>query len=331
MSKQSPSEASGPRETGAALRFPSWFTLGLSRFSAGEALGAAAVLTTPLPKPDTVIDHLPEAMEGMHWGQSAKMQRVWRKGGPYDRSPNKENSQVLPGLGEVRLPGVKIPWEWVSSVPRAQRAVAKVQEILNISLVANDVLQYPFFGAPMTPPSPTAIKTRKKLVEAIKKLRPGEQHLLPQSEPPTAALYLGAVQVGYLSDKATPSSSDWQGPRLDDMSGSLGRFGLRVYATGRATRKDEKTGLLTLDDFWIRVRDGFHFQDDHTIWSQPLGFWSKSGLGVRGGVLLRNASFRAYKDRHPELACEPFHIYTEMQRLQGVKHQGKTVSVKLDE
>ncbi|WP_162056194.1 DUF6402 family protein [Pontibacter pamirensis] len=141
--------------------------------------------------------------------------------------------------------------------------------------------------------------SKQSLYTYLKSMKEGENKTIGWGETIfNPELYISYEEVDYLQ---LPSKNSKYYPiHIDDLSASLGRFGVRAYASGELSRTGS-TGIFNVSKVGIRLFDQFKFESSIVpLLSQPLGNWSNNGLENivdHKGVNLNDATFVKYREK----------------------------------
>lgn len=262
-----------------------------------------------------VIEALPGIFSRNGWPTGANMMHYWLHGRSFDGRRGWDYEK-----GETK--GVLLEDAEVASlIDKHQRLKDALRKLHKRFLEPNSLLKE-FFSRPVYASAPTDLeKAKLRLYNRYTKLSPGTKEQLhwgTKVEYPE--FYLTKEEVGYL--RQLGRDSHYYPVYFDDLSVSLGRFGLRAYASGELI-KEAQTGSFKVSAIGFRIFDEFSFQKKClSLLSQPLGNWSTKGpesFFSTKGIYLNDASFVRYKELYHKgtdfLVYSRMYTFSEISRL----------------
>ena len=199
------------------------------------------------------ITDIPAAMDAIDWPVSAALMRHWFQGLPWPTETGGMSQRVKehaewPAAQYIEESIVKM--SWVASFDKVQPVLAELRRSWNNTAAMGEI--------------------RKHLLTAY-----GDKGLgcYPLVFPNLAS---AVERFGYFNSRAI-TFSKWGSEGLNDLRGALADFNLRVAAEGDVEVHADRI-LFRPRTLLFYAEDNYDFNDDGSVFSQPLGFWNFDGV-----------------------------------------------------
>ncbi|WAJ36340.1 DUF6402 family protein [Pseudomonas sp. GOM7] len=199
------------------------------------------------------ITDIPDAMEAIDWPVSAALMRHWFQGQPWPTENGGMSTRVKehaewPPAQYIEESIVKM--SWVASFDKVKPVLAELRRSWNNAAAMGQI--------------------RKHLLAAYGDKAPG---CYPLVFPNLAS---AVERFGYFNSRPI-TFAKWGSEGLNDLRGALADFNLRVAAEGEVRVYAERIEFQPRTLLFY-AEDNYDFNDDGTVFSQPLGFWNFDGI-----------------------------------------------------
>lgn len=199
------------------------------------------------------ITDIPDAMNAIDWPVSAALMRHWFQGQPWPTenggmSPRVKEHAEWPPAQYIEESIVKM--SWVAGFDKVKPVLADLRRSWNNPAAQGQI--------------------RKHLLKAFGDKGPG---CYPLVFPNLAS---AVERFGYFNSRSV-TFPKWGSEGLNDLRGALADFNLRVAAEGEVEVYAERI-VFQPRTLLFYAEDNYDFNDDGTVFSQPLGFWNFDGI-----------------------------------------------------
>ncbi|MGL4318462.1 MAG: DUF6402 family protein [Pseudomonas sp.] len=197
------------------------------------------------------ITDIPTAMDKIGWQVSAKLMRHWFQGKPWV-TPSGGMAELVKSHKQMPPPQYMeetiVTYQWLMAFPKAVSARNELRAAWNnppaINLIRSNILRE--FGQHSGGCFPLSFNGRGSKAEAF----------------------------GYANSRSV--KFDTVGGELNDLSGALADFNLRVTVEGTVNTFPDKVTFIA-ERIGFYAEDAYDFNDEGLL-SQPLGFWNFDGI-----------------------------------------------------
>jgi hypothetical protein len=197
-----------------------------------------------------IID-IPAAMDAMGWSVSAALMRHWFQGAPWPTANGGMAEQVKDHIEfppEQYIEESIVKMSWVTSFDSVSPVLDELREKWNST-------------------NATAL-THERLLKAYGDKDLGRYNLAFSLASEAEHLYLNSLAINF---------PQWSGGELNDLRGALANFNLRVTAEGEVSVYTDRI-VFQPRTLLFYAEDNYDFNDDDSVFSQPLGYWNFDGI-----------------------------------------------------
>lgn len=259
------------------------------------------------------ITDIPNTMDGLHWGQGARLMRKWFSNPAYEMPMAVKVGEVSATSLTPQQLLMDLPFDWLLTA--SNRVKGPIDEM--ISSLQNVEEFNGFIGRKRTPLTQLSrglviFMTRLNRIGHIDMAGKTLRNAYEDFSTLTAVQLEETSQFNFLSI----GSSLWEKATddLDDVYGALGSFAIKVAATKFHTRtNDNGWPAIHIEEVGLYVRDTYDFLNNGE--NQLLGYWNEANV-IRPGPIdyltepdyieisdkrffkVTNDSFAQYRRRH---------------------------------